>query len=259
MSDTKLPLVDHIYLTYRSLRGALVITCFLIPIGLIVVGFITGIGIQESLSDYYYAEFPPMLLRALFVGLLFLLGGLLIAYRGFSLLDNWIHNLAGVSAWGVAIFPMKCPHVELPYSELCYLLISSNMHYVSALLLFAFSIVSIIYNGGQVFRDLYKDLIPDKIGSFVFWRWISGIIVGGGVIYALLMLIMGGRELLVTIVWIPESMGFIGFGIYWGTVTYYIFVANSRAEKQEKQEKKKKQVSVAPEEELGRQPTRAIP
>jgi hypothetical protein len=260
MSDTKLTLVDHVYLTYRSLRVALVITCFGIPIGLIIVGYITNIRIQESLSDYYYAEFPPMLLRAIFIGLLFLLGGLLVAYRGFTKGDNWIHNLAGVFAWGVAIFPMKCPHLERPLSELCYSLGPGWIHYTSAMLLFVMSIVSITYNGGKRFKTICEKYIKDKIRSFKIARSISGIIVSCGIFSALVMLGIGGIQLFRKLVWIPESLGFVGFGAYWGFLTYYISVANRRAEKKKKEKKLDvKGILVAPTEELYERPTRAIP
>ncbi len=250
MSDAKLSLVDHVYLTYRSLRVGLALTCFAIPIGLIVVGFMANIGIQESLSNYYYAEFPPRLLRVLFVGLLFLFGGLLIAYRGFDTWDNWIHNFAGAFALGVAIFPMQCPHADPPFFGLCYSQGPIKTHYVSALLLFSFSIVSITYNGGKTFKELCINHINDKIRSFLVVRFISGIIVIGGVIYALMMLGIGGRELLGKMIWIPESMGFIGFGLYWGALTGYIFVANRRVEEKVK-------ASLLREE--GERPTRVIP
>jgi len=253
MSDTKLTLVDHVYLTYRSLRVALALTCFALPLGLIIIGLISGIDIQTALSYYYFAEFPPMSLRVLFVGLLFLLGGFLIAYRGFSQWDNWIHHLAGVFAWGVAIFPMSCPHTELPYSELCYELISGDMHNFSALFLFTMSVASIVYNGGPEFKQRYMKHIDDKIRSFIIMRVISGIMVGIGIISLILMSVIGRVEPL----WIPESMGFIGFGLYWWSVTYYIFIANRRAEA--KMKLAKTRLSAISEEELGDRPTRSIP
>jgi hypothetical protein len=254
MSDAERTLVDHVYLTYRSLRVALAITCFAIPLGLIVVGAITHVGLQDSLSNYYYAEFPPKLLRVLFVGLLFLLGGLFIAYRGFDAWDNRIHNLAGVFAIGVAGFPMHCPYTDpaSEYFKLCYMMGPTWTHYVSALLLFGMAIVSIWYNGGSQFEKLSEEYIKDKIASFRIVRTVSGVIVGGGVAYALMMLGIGGKELLGKLLWIPESMGFIGFGLYWGALTAYISVANTRAEEKAKEETVLKKVP-------SKGPKRAIP
>lgn len=252
-SDEKRELVEHVYLTYRSLRVALAVTCFAIPLGLIFVGFMTHTRLQDSLSNYYYAEYPPKLLRVLFVGLLYLLGGLFIAYRGFDTRDNWIHNLAGVFAVGVASFPMHCPYPDASDRyTLCYTQGPDWLHYVSALLLFAMAIVSIAYNGGRAFGDLCDRYIRDIRGSFKAVRAASATIVGGGVAYALIMLGIGGKELLGEWLWIPESMGFVGFGLYWGALTTYISVANSRAEEEEREGLTLEKVPI-----LG--PKRAIP
>ncbi|HEV8001331.1 MAG TPA: hypothetical protein VGP63_15695 [Planctomycetaceae bacterium] len=45
-------------------------------------------------------------MRNWFVGLLFALGGILILYKGFTRMEDWALNLAGVMALGVASFPM---------------------------------------------------------------------------------------------------------------------------------------------------------
>lgn len=245
MSNIKPDYAEHVYFTYRTFRFLIVLTCFAIPIGLILVGIISDIWIQDSLSDYYYAEYPPKSLRVMFVGLLFLLGGLLIAYRGFDTKDNLIHTFAGIFALGVAIFPMNCP--DIVHGELCYTLIYNNIHYISALLLFGFSIISIIYNGGEKLKKKYEELIEDEIRAFIFWRSVSAITVGGGIVYALMMLITGGKTSFIEIVWIPESMGFIGFGIYWWAVTHYIALANKRDK--EKVELEKLEKRIAPEKE----------
>lgn len=237
MAHKEFRLIDHVYLTYYSLRVALAATCCAIPIVLIIFGLMTNIGIQESLSDYYYAEYPPMLLRVIFVGLLFLLGGFLIAYRGFTKADNRIHNFAGFAAWGVAIFPMKCPHSEAPLGDLCFSVGPGYLHYSSALILFGLAIVSIIYNGGKQFKDLSLKYIPDKISYFKTARTVSALIVACGIFDALVMLGIGGKNLLKELLLIPESLGFIGFGVYWWVLTYYISKANGRAEEERKKKK----------------------
>lgn len=57
---------------------------------------------QPSISHYYYS-----IMHIVFVGVLCVLGGFLITYRGKSKFENNISNLAGVFAFGVAIFPTK--------------------------------------------------------------------------------------------------------------------------------------------------------
>jgi hypothetical protein len=80
------------------------------PIALIIAGFELGrVGIQHSLSAYYWAGFDdPSEQRTIFVGTYFAVGACLIAYRGFSNEENWALNIAGVFAWGAALFPMEC-------------------------------------------------------------------------------------------------------------------------------------------------------
>lgn len=46
-------------------------------------------------------------MRNVFVGILFAVGGLLIVYQGMSRFEDWALNLAGVTAFGVALFPMS--------------------------------------------------------------------------------------------------------------------------------------------------------
>ena len=48
-------------------------------------------------------------MRNPFVGILFAVGALLFAYQGFSRLEDYALNLAGILAWGVALFPTNWP------------------------------------------------------------------------------------------------------------------------------------------------------
>lgn len=81
------------------------------PVVLILIGWCWGIGIQPTLSDYYYATEPvgnrvdAFPVRLWFCGILFAVGVFLFRYRGFSRNeDRWL-SLAGTFALGVAIFP----------------------------------------------------------------------------------------------------------------------------------------------------------
>jgi hypothetical protein len=111
--------------TYRALRLTLVILAFVFPPALPVGGkILRDLPLYHSMSAYYHYHVhlgsvsPPIPagdkpgqgpMRDVFVGALFALGALLVAYRGFSWLENWALNLAGVLAWGVALFPMDWP------------------------------------------------------------------------------------------------------------------------------------------------------
>jgi hypothetical protein len=124
-------LQQHVASTYRNLRFVLVIIGFAFPPFLYLLGqFWYGIPLQGSMSAYYWAESPgdgpirslvasylsgsafplaqlegaPM--RSWFVGLLFVLGIFLYVYKGFSDTENWLLNVAGGAALGVALVPM---------------------------------------------------------------------------------------------------------------------------------------------------------
>jgi hypothetical protein len=82
----------------RRIVGALGLA---LPVVVMVWGFfLSGWSVQDSLSDYY-----SLRTRDAFVGILFVIGWFLFAYKGYEKLDNIAGYLACVSALGVAIFP----------------------------------------------------------------------------------------------------------------------------------------------------------
>jgi hypothetical protein len=142
-------LQQHVASTYRNLRFILVVIGFVFPPFLYLIGqFWYGIPLQGSMSAYYWAESPsggpirnlvasylsgspfplaqlegaPM--RSWFVGLLFVLGIFLYVYKGFGDIENWLLNIAGVSALGVALVPMgwncgdTCQSIRILGSEI---------------------------------------------------------------------------------------------------------------------------------------------
>ena len=110
------PLSDHIAATYQAIRIGLAIIAFLFPLWLVLGGKIFGHNLewQDSMSAYYHANasFPTDThpsegtMRNWFVGLLFGIGIILYLYKGYTWLENWALNIAGVMALGVALFPM---------------------------------------------------------------------------------------------------------------------------------------------------------
>lgn len=129
-------LSNHIAATYQALRIGLAIIAFLFPPWLVVGGMIFDkVAWQKSMSAYYHASPDSQevarqkdaaqknpapvagepirhgqgTMRDWFVGLLFGVGIVLYLYKGFTWLENWALNIAGVMAWGVALFPMPWP------------------------------------------------------------------------------------------------------------------------------------------------------
>jgi hypothetical protein len=72
-----------------------------LPVVVMIWGlFLSGWPPQDSLSDYY-----SLRTRDAFVGILFVIGWILFAYKGYEKMDNVAGKLACVFAMGVAIFP----------------------------------------------------------------------------------------------------------------------------------------------------------
>ena len=115
-------LKKHIYATYATLRHSLAAMAVFFPMLLYLGGRFHQVLPQNSMSAYYFASAPglndsPM--RVWFVGLLFAIGACLIVYKGFSHLEDWLLNVAGISATCVALFPMpwecepNCPQITI--------------------------------------------------------------------------------------------------------------------------------------------------
>jgi hypothetical protein len=91
--------------TYHSLRVAILALGLLLPPALWVGGLRRdGIHLQDSMSAYYYTG-----MRDVFVGSLWAVGVALIAYKGFSNVENRVLSVGGVLAIGVALLPTTAP------------------------------------------------------------------------------------------------------------------------------------------------------
>jgi hypothetical protein len=105
--------------TYKLLRIGLAALAFIFPPLLAFGGWFLGrLPLAGSMSAYYHASDPPHPLQGLFgagvmrnefVGVLFAVSALLIAYQGYSDLEDKALNLAGILAVGVALLPMSWP------------------------------------------------------------------------------------------------------------------------------------------------------
>lgn len=96
----------HLVRTYTSLRYGVGIIGGALPLVLWLGGWIgDGEPLRGSMSAYYYS--PAM--RDVFVGALITVGVILYLYRGFSTVEDWALNLAGIFAVGVALVPTTPP------------------------------------------------------------------------------------------------------------------------------------------------------
>ncbi|MEZ5716495.1 MAG: hypothetical protein R3D85_15910 [Paracoccaceae bacterium] len=96
---------DYVLSFYR-VRQALGLLGLVFPFLLLLGGWLEDAPIQPSISDYYHTT-----LRDIFVGTLFAIGIFLVSYKGHSrqngerLSDNLSATLAGIGAFGLAVFP----------------------------------------------------------------------------------------------------------------------------------------------------------
>lgn len=111
---------DHILGTYLYLRRIMTWLAVLLPIVMVLGGlfglFWSGrIEPQDSLSAYYHANsLDPCshhngAYRDLFVGFLAAISVCLIAYKGYTKLEDYLLSAAGLLLAGVAFFPMGWP------------------------------------------------------------------------------------------------------------------------------------------------------
>lgn len=133
LADPKLH--NELVLSYHRVRRALGLLGFLLPFFLIFGGMLAQTAPQPSLSDYYHT-----VQRDIFVGVLFAIGIFLFSYRGYPksadelLSDDWITTIAGLGAFGVALFPNENPAqlISSPWHVVFGLYPTAVLHYVSA-------------------------------------------------------------------------------------------------------------------------------
>jgi len=125
-------------ITFKELRKAIgwlgILLPFVLSIGLFIL---TGCGIQDSISQYYYTRMGSYL-----TGTLCAVGLFLIAYKGYPGENDgaWC-NFAAVCAFGVAFIPMLLRKEDVSCPD-CIVFFTSGatwfrfMHFVSAAALF---------------------------------------------------------------------------------------------------------------------------
>jgi hypothetical protein len=95
-------LLEHVRGTYTRLRRGMGIIALALPLLLWLGGALCfNVPLQPSISDYYHAGDH---LRDILVGILFAMGAFLFLYKGETKWEDWLLNVAGVSALGIAYF-----------------------------------------------------------------------------------------------------------------------------------------------------------
>jgi hypothetical protein len=147
---------------YRKLRTRIGVIALAFPAVLIAVGLCWGIGVQPTLSNYYFAQdtvgrvdlFP---VRLWFCGILFVVGVFLYKYQGFSENENRWLSLAGLFALGVAVFPMSVAGKNEYDFVLAWIGLSQlSLHGICAVLAFGCIAVVIVWYADSTLSELKK-------------------------------------------------------------------------------------------------------
>ena len=102
---------NGLVLSYRALQQFVGYLGLALPLTLLLYAGISGFGLEPSISDFYYTPMGDIL-----VGTLCAIGVFLLFYRGYDPLpgervsDRQLSFVAGLAAFGVAIFPVHREH-----------------------------------------------------------------------------------------------------------------------------------------------------
>lgn len=143
---------NALVLEYYLVRQALGYLGFFLPISLLIYGLLPGRIFQPSISEFYYTHMGDVL-----VGTLCAIGIFLFAYKGYAkrddewLSDKWLSRVAGISAIGIALFPVPlkapkapdmCANTEIHLGLECH---GNILHFGSAGLFFVCMLIFCIF------------------------------------------------------------------------------------------------------------------
>jgi 4-amino-4-deoxy-L-arabinose transferase-like glycosyltransferase len=180
---------------YRTLRLVVGIVAFALPV---VVWLISSRPLS-SISASYHTE-----ARNVFVGALFIIAALFLAYNGHTPIQKWVSKGAAPSAILVAICPTSCYHCDADPIEP----IISTIHYVAAVILF----LTIAYFCLGPFRKNTKGQKGKKGRRAIVYLVCGWIIV-------VCMLAVGVTTVLIrkemAITFVAEFVALWAFGVAW--------------------------------------------
>ncbi|WP_368185659.1 hypothetical protein [Aestuariibius sp. HNIBRBA575] len=125
--------------SYYRVRQTLGYLGVSLPFLLMLSSAVSNAELEPSLSDFFHT-----ISRDVFVGVLFAIGTFLVIYEGYerepgeTFTDNWLATVAGLSVFGVALFPNESPsgQVAALTQQLVGIGISPIIHYSSCLIFF---------------------------------------------------------------------------------------------------------------------------
>lgn len=219
-------LSEHMLATYQTLRVVLFIVALTFPLVLWAGGKISThhLQLQGSMSAYYHAneesdrEFArrqsaackpqgPLdcvqlesgrgVMRNWFVGVLFIISAMLVAYKGYRPAEDVALNLAGVFAILVALFPMAWDGPGLPLHGIFAFAFFICIAYVC---IFCASATLPLVKGDR--RAYYRR----------WYRWLGYAMVAAPVLASILSWVLNSRS---SYLFFAETLGVYAFATYW--------------------------------------------
>lgn len=217
---------EALIVSYRVLRRRIGILAFAFPLLLVAVGYLWGITLRPTLSEYYFAPDPVRVdhtpVRLWFCGILFIVSFFLYRYQGFSKNeDRWL-SAAGLFALGVAIFPMSFEGRDEYGFVMAWIgLTKFSLHYICAVAAFGCIAVVIVWYADSTLSEL-KDSDPSAYRKYkITYILIAAFMVLSIAISMLLNYQSDGKG---SFILLAETFGIWAFAAYW-------FVKNSEMSK----------------------------
>lgn len=193
-------------ISYLSLRRTVGVIGISLPFVLAIGNLLLGAdGIEKTMSAYYYTRMGDV-----FVGSLFAIAVFLMTYQGWDWRDNLAGDIAGISAIGVALFPVAPELESLTTSQI----VSDLLHAVFAgLFFFALAYFCLV---------LFKKFSPDQPPTAAKTKRNKMYTVCGYAIVICVVLIgiqyvlihLGVQAELEWVFWL-EALAIVSFGVSW--------------------------------------------
>jgi len=201
---------SHLERSFIIQRRGMALLAAAFPVIFLVSSFILErTTFQTSISAYYWTLDPE---RNIFVGVLCAVGVFLLLYKGYSWFEDRVLDVAGVSAVGIAFFPMdKLGDCVSSASG-----VTASAHGTFAVIFFACIAIICIFMSRNSLKDIND---PHRRAMFRrAYRWCSGtmiVSIGFAVLYRLLpeeyALFLCEKSI---IFWV-EAVGVWAFSAFW--------------------------------------------
>jgi hypothetical protein len=201
-TDPWAPSQGSLALSYLGVRRAIGVIGILLPFVLLIGAWlIDRVGVQASISDYYYT-----VMRNVFVGSMCANGVFFLSYR-YAKVDTFVSSLIGLAAIGVALFPTT------PINPTPTDMVIGTVHFVCATVFF------LALAGYSYFiftrTDPSVPSTPQKRQRNIVYRASGIIIVLCLVLIAALNLLPPGPiDDLQPVFWL-ETIASVSFGVSW--------------------------------------------